>query len=131
MHGVLKPTSCDRASTSWQRGPFSGVAALRKAAHPDQSPTAVKSAIMTTSDITDKDENPIKDEQHNKASFLGMGAATEKSTYKLKVDGLESVAVEVSPETLDFTGKINENKSFNISFSRTIAHPPTHEGHLL
>ncbi|KAG6476214.1 hypothetical protein ZIOFF_065452 [Zingiber officinale] len=57
---------------------------------------------------------------------------SEKSTYKLKVDSLESVVLEVSPETLDFAGKINESKSFNISFIRTIAHPPTHEeGHLL
>ncbi|XP_042432626.1 subtilisin-like protease [Zingiber officinale] len=53
---------------------LSGVAALIKAAHLDWSPAVVKSGIMTTSDIIDKDGNPIKDEQHNKASFLGMGA---------------------------------------------------------
>ncbi|XP_042432625.1 subtilisin-like protease 4 [Zingiber officinale] len=202
------------SGTSMSTPHLSGVAALIKAAHPDWSPAAVKSAIMTTSDITDEDGNPIKDEQHNKASFLGMGAGnvnpskatdpglvydiepndyvrflcglgysdkqvevvthrkvtctevgkirevdlnypaiilasssdfdkitvirtvknvcSEKSTYKSKVDGLESVAVEVLPETLDFSGKINESKSFNISFSKKITHPPTQEeGHLL
>ncbi|KAG6479050.1 hypothetical protein ZIOFF_062505 [Zingiber officinale] len=66
-----------------------------------------------------------------KPDILGPGVNI-LAAWPIQVDGLESVAVEVLPETLDFSGKINESKSFNISFSKKITHPPTQEeGHLL
>lgn len=53
----------------------SGVAALLKGAHPQWSPTAIRSAIMTTADPYDNTHSPIKDNRNNSiASPSVMGA---------------------------------------------------------
>ncbi|CAL5014123.1 unnamed protein product [Urochloa decumbens] len=52
----------------------SGVAALIKSLHPDWSPAAIKSAIMTTADVLDNNGLLIMDEQHNGAGAFSMGA---------------------------------------------------------
>ncbi|MBA0746186.1 hypothetical protein Gogos_008726 [Gossypium gossypioides] len=53
-----------------------GIAALLKGAHPDWSPTAIRSALMTTSDPIDNAGNPIEDVGTNlqPATPLAMGA---------------------------------------------------------
>nr|CAD1844559.1 unnamed protein product [Ananas comosus var. bracteatus] len=62
------------SGTSMSTPHLSGIAALIKGAHPDWSPAAIKSAIMTTSDTTDHDGKPIMDETLQAASFFAMGA---------------------------------------------------------
>ncbi|KAF0891264.1 hypothetical protein E2562_009441 [Oryza meyeriana var. granulata] len=53
---------------------LSGVAAFIKSKHPDWSPAAIKSAIMTTADVIDRSGNPILNEQHTPANFFATGA---------------------------------------------------------
>ncbi|KAL3647209.1 hypothetical protein CASFOL_008177 [Castilleja foliolosa] len=53
---------------------LSGVAALIKSAHPDWSPTAIKSAIMTTANIVNHANKPIEDETYLPANIFATGA---------------------------------------------------------
>ncbi|KAG8382328.1 hypothetical protein BUALT_Bualt05G0066000 [Buddleja alternifolia] len=53
---------------------LSGVAALLKNAHPDWSPAAIKSAIMTTADQVNLAGNPIEDETQSPADSLAVGS---------------------------------------------------------
>lgn len=56
---------------------LAGVAALLKSSHPDWSPAAIKSAIMTTAHTVDREGNPIADEASanmDPASVFAMGA---------------------------------------------------------
>ncbi|KAJ0968810.1 hypothetical protein J5N97_021687 [Dioscorea zingiberensis] len=62
------------SGTSASTPHLSGIAALVKQIHPDWSPAAIKSAIMTTSMITDHDGKPIMDEQLHPANSFMMGA---------------------------------------------------------
>ncbi|XP_057775359.1 subtilisin-like protease [Salvia miltiorrhiza] len=53
---------------------LSGVAALLKSAHPDWSPAAIKSAIMTTADRANLGGQPIEDQTHVAADIFAIGA---------------------------------------------------------
>ncbi|KAL6896640.1 hypothetical protein ACP4OV_007212 [Aristida adscensionis] len=62
------------SGTSMSAPHVGGVAALVKSVHPDWSPAAIKSAIMTTSDAVDVDGGPILDEQRRSADAYATGA---------------------------------------------------------
>ncbi|KAM0946642.1 putative cucumisin [Dioscorea sansibarensis] len=61
------------SGTSMSTPHLSGVAALVKSAHPDWSPAAIKSAIITSAYLKASDKLPIKDEQHQDASIFAIG----------------------------------------------------------
>nr|TKV94316.1 hypothetical protein SEVIR_9G285900v2 [Setaria viridis] len=62
------------SGTSMAMPHTSGIAALVKSAHPDWSPVAIKSAILTTSDAVDKNGKLILDEQRKRAGAHATGA---------------------------------------------------------
>uniref|UniRef100_M1AXP2 Serine protease n=1 Tax=Solanum tuberosum TaxID=4113 RepID=M1AXP2_SOLTU len=62
------------SGTSMSCPHLSGVAALLKSAHPNWSPAAIKSAIMTTADTVNLANKPILDERLLPANIFAVGA---------------------------------------------------------
>lgn len=62
------------SGTSMSCPHLSGIAALLKSSHPDWSPAAIKSAIMTTADVVNVAGNPIADETLSQANIFAIGA---------------------------------------------------------
>ncbi|XP_012835514.1 PREDICTED: subtilisin-like protease SBT1.7 [Erythranthe guttata] len=62
------------SGTSMSCPHLGGIAALLKSAHPDWSPAAIKSAIMTTAGQLDLEGGPIEDERHLPADIFALGA---------------------------------------------------------
>lgn len=62
------------SGTSMSCPHLSGIAALLKSSHPEWSPAAIKSAIMTTADVLNLKGDPILDETHEPADVFAVGA---------------------------------------------------------
>ncbi|KAG0519994.1 hypothetical protein BDA96_08G034800 [Sorghum bicolor] len=62
------------SGTSMSAPHLSGIAAVIKSVHPDWSPAAIKSAIMTTAYAVDGNKKPILDEKFNPAGHFSIGA---------------------------------------------------------
>ncbi|XWS49011.1 hypothetical protein CRYUN_Cryun13aG0126900 [Craigia yunnanensis] len=62
------------SGTSMSCPHLSGIAALLKSSHPDWSPAAIKSAIMTTASLVNLGGKPIVDQTNTPADILATGA---------------------------------------------------------
>lgn len=98
----------------------SGAAALLKSAHPDWSPAAIRSAMMTTASLTDNSFSPMIDESSKKpatpydygAGHLNLDLAIDPGlVYDLINDDYVSFlcAIEYGPKTIQVITKSQVN----------------------
>ncbi|CAM0908385.1 unnamed protein product [Alopecurus aequalis] len=71
------------SGTSMAAPHLSGIVAMLKKARPEWSPAAIKSALMTTADVTHPDGTPIVDETTGRPNVFAMGAGLVNPTRAL------------------------------------------------
>ncbi|KAF2298922.1 hypothetical protein GH714_029121 [Hevea brasiliensis] len=106
---------------------LSGIAALLKSSHPDWSPAAIKSAIMTTADILNLEGKPIVDETRQPADIFATVAGHvnpsrandpgyANSVYVPIIVPPPGVGVSVKPPKLYFS-QMNQKATYSVTFS--------------
>ncbi|CAN1777974.1 Subtilisin-like protease 1 [Linum perenne] len=108
------------SGTSMSCPHLSGVAAVIKAARPDWSPAAIKSAILTTAYTVDRSGKPISNDENSLATVFDMGAGHVNPPKALN-PGLvfppEGVDVRVTPSEITFK-ELKEKATYSITFCR-------------
>ncbi|KAJ1702251.1 hypothetical protein LUZ63_002030 [Rhynchospora breviuscula] len=82
------------SGTSMSTPHLSGIAALIKSTHPNWSPAAIKSAMVTTSQLLSNDGDPIMDEKNNPADHFSMGAGHVDASKAIN----PGLVYDISPE---------------------------------
>ncbi|CAI0374240.1 unnamed protein product [Linum tenue] len=96
------------SGTSMSCPHVAGVAALVKAVHPDWSPSAIHSAIMTTARTRSNAEDKITNEDEEESTSFGYGSGHIRPSRAIK----PGLVYEVAPhEYLDFLCSIGYNSS--------------------
>ncbi|CAB4279742.1 unnamed protein product [Prunus armeniaca] len=120
---------------------LTGTAALLKSSHPDWSPAAIQSAMMTTADVLDHEDKPILDYNYVPAELFATGAGHVNPSkandlglvYDIQPDDYipylcgfkyndkevvspEGVSIQVKPEEIVFT-KLKQTATYKVTFS--------------
>ncbi|XP_073310255.1 subtilisin-like protease SBT1.6 [Primulina huaijiensis] len=112
----------------------SGAAALLKSAHPDWSPAAIRSAMMTTANLNDNSWNPVLDESSKKpatpydygAGHLNLDLAMDPGlVYDLKNDDYVRFlcAIEYGPKTIQVITRSRVNCPVRKSLPESLNYP--------
>lgn len=92
------------SGTSMSCPHLSGIVALIKSRHKDWSPFAIKSAIMTTADILDRDGKPITNEMYVPANQFAIGSGHVNARKAMKPGLVYDVA---SDDYISFICQMN------------------------
>lgn len=126
------------SGTSMSCPHVAGVAALLKSAHPDWSPAAIRSAIMTTSYLVDNRNNPIGDLQNlkelatpfamgsghidpNKALDPGLVYDASTTDYVNLLCALHYTTKEIKTITRSSSTKLCSNPSLDLNYPSFLA----------
>ncbi|KAL0373121.1 UNVERIFIED_CONTAM: Subtilisin-like protease SBT1.7 [Sesamum calycinum] len=119
------------SGTSMSCPHLSAIAALIKSTHPDWSPAAIKSAMMTTADKMNLGNRPILDERHLPADVFATGAGHVNPTrandpglvYDIEPQDYESYFVWSGSSDQTFTRTVTNVGEASSSYTVEVVSP--------